>query len=112
MIVTNASAGNPWHGRLGAGSIELVSGTPITSITIDGVAHTVKSVSGNLGNTRYLKAPGLAAPTTPDMVAAEDGEFLADAVLFSDEYRYSPLCTEKVVASAGRWLLFDDTEQR
>ncbi len=87
MIVTNASAGNPWHGRLGAGSIELVSGTPITSITIDGVAHTVKSVSGNLGNTRYLKAPGLAAPTTPDMVAAEDGEFLADAVLFSDEYR-------------------------
>jgi hypothetical protein len=112
MIVTNASAGNPWHGRLGAGSIELVPGTPVTSITVDGVEHTVKSVTGNLGNTRYLKAPGLAAPTTPDMVAAEDGEFLADAVLFSDEYRYSPLCTEKVVASAGRWLLFDDTEQR
>lgn len=112
MIVNDAFAGNPWHGQLGAGTIELVPATPVTSITVNGVVHAVKSITGNLGNTRYLKAPGLPTPTTPTSVAALSGEFKNDAVLFSAEYRYSPLADDKAVVNANQWLLFDGTAQR
>lgn len=112
MIVKNAIFGNPWHGKLSTGSIELVPGTPVTSITVDGVEHTVETVTGNIGNTRYLKAPGIAEPTTPTGIAALDGEYMNDAVLFSEEYRYSPLADYAVVSSEDQWLLFDETLQR
>lgn len=110
-VTTHCSFGNPWHGRLGAGSIELVPGTPITEIAVDGVAFPVLTVS-DLGNTRYLKAPGLSVPSTPAAIAALHGAFLNDAVLFSAEYRYSPLCAEKVVVNANQWLLYDGTALR
>lgn len=112
MIVKNAIFGNPWHGKLSTGSIELDPGTPVTSITVDGVEHTVETVTGNLGNTRYLKAPGLAEPTTPTEIAALDGEFMNDAVLFSEEYRYSPLAVDQVIDNPYKWLLFDGTAQK
>lgn len=112
MIVKNAIFGNPWHGKLSTGSIELVPGTPVTSVTVDGVEHAVETVTGNLGNTRYLKAPGIAEATTPTGIAALDGEYMNDAVLFSEEYRYSPLADYAVVSSEDQWLLFDETLQR
>jgi hypothetical protein len=112
VIVKNAIFGNPWHGKLSTGSIELVPDTPVTSITVDGVEHTVETVTGNLGNTRYLKAPGIAEATTPTGIAALDGEYMNDAVLFSEEYRYSPLADYAVVSSEDQWLLFDETLQR
>lgn len=102
--------GNPWHGKLAAGTIELVPGTPVTSITVDGVAHTVKSVSGNLGDTRYYKPPYLPDdPETPAQVAALGGKFTRDMVLFSDSFRYSPLAEKSVLANEYEWLLWDAT---
>ncbi len=101
--------GNPWHGRLSTGTIDLMPGSPVSSITVDGVEHTVKTPSGNLGDTRYIKAPGLPAVSTPDSIAALGGQLLTDAIIFSDDFRYSPLSTKKVLNNRYEWLLWDST---
>lgn len=107
MTTQEAQFGNAWHGRLGAGTIELVPGAPVGAITVDGVAHSVKAVAGNLGDTRYLKAPGLPVPTTPGSVTAANGEFKNDAIIYSDDFRYSPLSNKKVLNSRTHFLLWD-----
>lgn len=107
MITQEAQFGNAWHGRLGAGTIELVPGAPVSSIAVDGVAVPVKTVTGNLGHTRYLKAPGLPVPTTSAALTAINGAFMNDAIIYSDDFRYSPLSNKKVLNSRTHFLLWD-----
>lgn len=117
MTTSNAMFGNPWHGKLSTGSIELVTDTPVTSITVDGVAHTVKTVGGNLGDTRYYKPPYLPDdPVTPQQVIDLNGKFKRDMILFADSCRYSPLndgqileITESAGSGTIEWLLWDTT---
>lgn len=105
--------GNPWHGRLGAGTIELEAGTPVSEITIEGVEYPVVTVAGNLGDTRYHLAPSdRATPETPDSIAALDGQFLRDFVLFSDALLYSPISDSAILENARQWLMWDTTAGR
>lgn len=109
MIKKELQFGNPWHGKLGVGTLDMAGGSPVSSITLDGVTHTVKGVAGNLGDTRYIKAPGLPVPTTPASIFGKGGAFMNDAILYSDEFRYSPLSTKKVLNNKYEWLLWDST---
>lgn len=101
--------GNPWHGRLGTDSIELVPSTPVTSIAVDGTEYAVKEVTGNLGDTRYYLSPDLTDPVTPGEISALDGEFKKDMVIYSDEFRWTPLHDEGVLSNSLEWLLWDST---
>lgn len=112
MIVKEAIFGNPWHGKLAAGSIELVSGTPVTDITVDGVEFPVQTVTGNLGDTRYHFAPAdRLTPDTPTAVSALGGKFEADFIIYSDSMRYTPLTTDAIFESNG-FLLWDTASER
>lgn len=111
MITKEAIFGNPWHGLLGDGTIELESGTPVTDITIDGVEYPVQTVTGNLGDTRYYRSPDLSDPVTPQQVIDIGGEFKRDAIIYSDEFRYTPLAETSILESAYHWLLWDGTAQ-
>lgn len=106
--------GNPWHGLLGTGTIELETGTPISEITIDGVEYPVTTLpeGKGLGDTRYLKKPDIEAVETPASMAAMNGEWLDDAIIYSSDFRYSPLCEIKVLEGDGYWLLWDETALR
>lgn len=107
MITREAMFGNPWHGKLGDGTIELESGTPVTDITVDGVEYPVQTVSGNLGDTRYHLAPAdRPVPVTPDQVTALKGKFERDFVIYSDSMRYSPLVSGALFESNG-FLLWE-----
>ncbi len=103
--------GNAWHGKLAAGTIELVPGTPVSSVTVDGVTFAVQGVPGNLGDTRYLRSPDLADPPAIPAVAALNGEFKRDAVIYSDAFRWSPLSGIGVLETKYHWLLWDGTAQ-
>lgn len=111
MTEKNAIFGNPWHGKLAAGTIELVPGTPVSSITVDGETFSVQSVSGNLGDTRYLRSPDLPDPPVITAVSALNGEFKRDAVIYSDSFRWSPLSAIGVLETKYHWLLWDGTAQ-
>lgn len=108
----NAQFANLWHGKLRPGAIELVADTPVTTITIGEVTKSVQTIDGNLGVTRYCKAPGLPVPVTPDDVAALHGELKNDFILYSDKFRYSPLSPQNMLVSPQQWMLFDGTAQR
>lgn len=103
--------GNPWHGRLAAGTIELETGTPVDSITIDGTEYDVKTVSGVLGDTRFYCAPPYPStdPETPDEVAENNGTFKRDMILYSDSFRWSPLSDKSILDDYYHWLLWDST---
>lgn len=112
MITKEAMFGNPWHGKLADGSIELVPGTPLTDITIDGVEFPVQSVTWNLGDTRYHLAPSdRVVPVTPSPIAAINGKFERDFVIYSDSMRYTPLTDDAIFPSNG-FLLWDTTAVR
>lgn len=112
MIVKEAIFGNPWHGQLAAGSIELETGTPVTDITIDGVEFPVQSVTGVLGDTRYHLAPSdRPEPVTPTAITAINGKFERDFIIYSESMRYSPLHGDDIFPSNG-FLLWDTTAER
>jgi len=112
VTTAEVTFGNLWHGKLGAGTIELVPGSPVNSITLDGVTKSVQTVDGNMGFTRYCKAPGLPSPVTPADVTAVHGEFKNDFILYSSKFRYSPLSPQSVLPNAFQWLLYDGTAKR
>lgn len=112
MITENVMFGNPWHGKLAAGSIELVPGTPVTSITLDGVEFSVQSVTGILGDTRYHMAPAdRPVPETPAMITAQNGKFERDFIIYSESMRYTPLHDVSIFPGNG-FLLWDTTATR
>lgn len=104
--------GNPWHGKLRPGQIELEAGVPVSSVTLGGLPATIKTVDGNLGVTRYHKAPGLPTPPANAEITAAKGALTNDFILFSSQFRYSPVSTASVLASDMEWLLFDGAAQR
>jgi hypothetical protein len=111
MTIKNMIFGNPWHGRLGDGTIKIGTADPVNTITIDGADYPVKTVTGNLGDTRYYRSPDLMDPVTPQQVLDIDGEFKRDAIIYSDNFRYTPLNDSSILESAYNWLLWDGTAQ-
>jgi hypothetical protein len=101
--------GNPWHGRLGDGTLKIGTDDPVDTLTIDGVDYPVQTVTGNLGDTRYYRSPDLADPVTPQAVLDIKGEFKRDMILYSDNFRYTPTNDSSILESAYHWLLWDTT---
>lgn len=112
MSVSDLVFGNPWHGKLRPGQIELQPDTPLSSITFDGVSLPVQAVSGTLGVTRYHKAPGLTAPPVNAALSAAHGGLKDDFILYSSQLRYSPLSAVSPLTNELEWLLYDGTAQR
>jgi len=108
----NVVFGNPWHGKLAAGTIEVVDGVPVSEIAFDGVTHSVKTVPGILGDTRYhLSHPGRLEPLTPPALSSLGGAFKRDFVLYSASMRYSPLNDQNIL-EVEESLLWDTAAER
>lgn len=104
--------GNPWHGQLADGTIELETGTPVSQITVNGVDFQVQTVANNLGDTRYHLAPSdRPEPVTPSTITALLGKFERDFVIYSDSMRYTVLTDDEIFPSNG-FLLWDTTALR
>lgn len=105
--------GNPWHGKLAAGTIELEAGTPVSSITFEGDTWAVPSVSGILGDTRYYCRPPYPGvePITPADIAALHGSFKRDFVLYSSSRLYSPL-DNNAILSPDEFMFWDIAADR
>lgn len=110
-MTTDLVFGNPWHGKLAAGTIELEAGTPVASVTVDGATFGVQSVPGNLGDTRYCCRPPYPPedPYTPPAITALHGVFKQDMILYSDSMRWSPLSNKAILDTVYQWLLWDTT---
>lgn len=108
-MTTEVVFGNPWHGKLAAGTIELEAGTPVASVTVDGATFGVQSVPGNLGDTRYYCRPPYPPedPYTPPDITALHGVFKRDMILYSDSMRWSPLSDKSILDTVYQWLLWD-----
>ena len=112
MSETLLRFGQPWHGKLRPGQIELQPGTPVSSVSFDGITAAVQPVDGNLGHTRYHKAPGLPVPPVDAALAAAHGALTEDFILYSEKWRYSPVSSAALLINENEWLLYDGTAGR
>lgn len=91
--------GNPWHGRFtSATNLRLTNGTDLT----------IPAQSQN-SDTWYVNG-GLPAPPAPAAnLAAQGGQWFADAVLFGANKRWHPKSAIEV--GADKWIYFDGNKK-
>lgn len=108
-MTTDVVLGQPWHGKLTPAGLVLADSSVKTAMQgtdANGNPKTFNYIwSGDayMGDTLYVKTPGMPAPTTPASMAAIGGEFKNDAVLFGVLRRYSPF-SGGVGLTALRWV--------
>lgn len=84
--------GNPWHGRFHADGLHLGSGAVRPLVA-----------PANSPNSLLVRFADIGPSETPPDLAAEGGEWLADAVLYTCEKRYSPAGGPSIGYSSWLW---------